>query len=272
MVQDIVHVLVHTSIGALVLGPARAPPLHLRLLELPRVSQFYGGNAPYNITSTDGTAVQPRRHHDDQPRCDALHPGARGLQRLGQAGAARWLPPLPGHRFATAAIAVATRVPGDLHANQYGAQYFTIAPKATVTLPRDRLRPALMLLHRQLPPGDDHRDQLEAQWLDLASSERLPSAQTPILTQEPADREPTMWCSTTTGPVVITDGPTGPTGPLDRRGSASSSLVMRTSQRRSRSPLPRVISTSRQHASCLVHRTASGRARRRHPLDRHRVG
>lgn len=137
VVQDIVHVIMHTKIGALVLGPARsAPPVPAPVpVELPRVSQFYAGSTVYNITSTDGGV----RHNlgaaqmvnPDATRYILARGDYNAWGNVGVSNAGYLHSLVSGH---SGAINVAdSRIENDNYTSQYGAQYFTIAPKATVT-------------------------------------------------------------------------------------------------------------------------------------------
>lgn len=137
VVQDIVHVIVHTRIGALVLGPARsAPPTPPpAVVELPRVSQFYAGSTVYNITSTDGAVRHnlgaAQMTNPDATRYILARGDYNAWGNVGVTNAGYLHSLVSGH---SGAINVAdSRIENDDYTSQYGAQYFTIAPKATAT-------------------------------------------------------------------------------------------------------------------------------------------
>lgn len=137
VIGQVVQVLVHTKIGALVLGPLRtaAPPPVVTLPELPRVSQFYGGDAPYNITATDSGSRQnlggTTMTNPDTSRYILARGDYNAWSTIG-AGNAGYLHSLV--TGATAALNVGdARLPESLYMDQKGAMMFTIAPGATVT-------------------------------------------------------------------------------------------------------------------------------------------
>lgn len=137
VVNEIVHVVVHARIGALVLGPARtAPPTPPVVLpELPRVSSFYGGNAPYNITSIDGNAKHnlggTTMTNPDASRYILARGEISGWTTVGDNNVCYFAGGITG---AYASINLSDhRLPENNYQTQYGAMLFTIAPKATVT-------------------------------------------------------------------------------------------------------------------------------------------
>jgi hypothetical protein len=136
VLNDIVHVVVHARIGALVLGPARsAPPAPVVVpLELPRVSSFYGGNAPYTITSI-GDPIQnlgaTTMTNPDPTRYILARGDLHSWASVGDNNVCYFDPSVSG---AVGYIPMTDgRLPENQYSNQYASIVFTIAPKATAT-------------------------------------------------------------------------------------------------------------------------------------------
>lgn len=138
VVNQVVHVLVHTRIGALVLGPVRtaAPVVPVVLpTDLPRMSQFYGGNAPYNVTTTDAGAKQnlggTTFTNPDTTRWILCRGDVSSWSTTGVDVSGYLYPFVSG---ASAALTINDhRMNEEQYESQVGAMMFTVAPGATVT-------------------------------------------------------------------------------------------------------------------------------------------